>query len=167
MRSHRTKVGAPPPRLLFVRRPPRLQAAEALAQRCMGGDWRSARLRDNGGLTISDIARRAPPISCRRRAWKWRGAVSWIDMMALVASSKNVLVPDDWRGGGERAVLEARRVRHGPRRRATTAKLQPLRRGPALHNFILRGAVGTWHARGRAASSASCGILRRRRVRGR
>lgn len=34
--------------------------------------------------------------------------VPWDDLARVFASAANLLVPDDWRGGGERAVLEAR-----------------------------------------------------------
>ena len=70
-----------------------------------------------------------------------REAVSWVDMMALVASSQNVLVPDDWRGGGERAVLEARACGVTVLVAEDNPKLQSLREGPLYTTLYYAGQL--------------------------
>ena len=70
-----------------------------------------------------------------------REAVDWGDMMALVASSSNVLVPDDWRGGGERAVLEARACGVTVLVAEDNPKLQSLREGPLYTTLYYAGQL--------------------------
>ena len=111
---------------------------EALAQ-LSGRRLAIGKIRDNGG-SISDIAQRAID-KLQASGVEVREAVSWVDMMALVASSKNVLVPDDWRGGGERAVLEARACGITVLVAEDNPKLQSLREGPLYTTLFYAGQL--------------------------
>ena len=70
------------------------------------------KLRDNadGSPPVSHAA--APVVAALQSAGVVvRDPVPWTDLPAVLASTTHLLVPDDWRGGGERAVLEARACR--------------------------------------------------------
>ena len=89
-------------------------------------------------------------------------------MMALVASSKNVLVPDDWRGGGERAVLEARACGATVLVAEDNPKLQSPREGPLYTTLFYAGQLelGLLRSRRPLQHRAERHRRRRRRARG-
>jgi len=111
---------------------------EALAQ-LTGKRLAIGKIKDNGGA-ISDVARRAIQ-KLEASGVEVRDAVAWSDLMALVASAKNVLVPDDWRGGGERAVLEARACGVTVLVAEDNPKLQSLRAGPLYTTLYYAGQL--------------------------
>ncbi len=111
---------------------------EALAQ-LSGRRLAIGKIRDNGGA-ISALAQKAVD-TLQASGVEVREAVPWVDLMRLVASSKSVLVPDDWRGGGERAVLEARACGVTVLVTEDNPKLQSLREGPLYTTLYYAGQL--------------------------
>ena len=127
-----------------LRGPPRLKRPEALAQCLSGRRLAIGKIRDNGGSI-----RHRPESHMLQASGVWKcAAVSWVDMMALVASSQTCSSPTTGAAAASGRCSK-------PERAASLfcgggqPEAPVVASGPALHNALLRGAVGTWAVRGR------------------
>ena len=68
-------------------------------------------------------------------------AVPWAELFDFFARADAVFVPDDWRGGGERAVLEARACGVTVLVAEDNPKLQSLREGPLYTTLFYAGQL--------------------------
>jgi hypothetical protein len=131
---------------------------EALAQ-FEGRRLAIGKIKDNGGA-ISELAQKAIA-TLEASGVIVREEVPWAELMSIVASSSAVVVPDDWRGGGERAVLEARACGTQVIVADDNPKLQELRTGPIYSTLYYAGQLELGLLEVEAAlvrSSDTCGV---------
>lgn len=99
------------------------------------------KLRDNAGQ--DNISAAAVPIvsALESAGVVVRGPVSWSQLGELLVTTRRVLIPDDWRGGGERAVLEARSCGVQIALEPDNPKLLNLSQGPLYSTLYYAGQL--------------------------
>ena len=97
------------------------------------------KIRDNAG-GVSEEAR-AVVDALTAAGVEVRDQIPWTDLFSILADASVVLVPDDWRGGGERAVLEARACGVAVEVLADNPKLRALGAGPVYTPLYYAGAL--------------------------
>lgn len=112
---------------------------ERLAERT-GRRLAVGKLKDNSGST-SSAAELVVGALERAGVTVQRAPVPWDQLADLIASAHNVLVPDDWRGGGERIVLETRACGVNVVIEPDNPKLWGLSTGPLYSSLYYAGQL--------------------------